>query len=74
MVTAPAVGTENCQFLYVPMFDVEGSISSPAIVIVPTAEGIEHTEVNATIIKTIRNGQLVIMRGGVEYNVLGAQL
>lgn len=74
VVTAPAVGTENCQFLYVPMFDVEGSISSPAIVIVPTAEGIENTEVNATIIKTIRNGQLVIMRGGVEYNVLGAQL
>ena len=74
VVTAPAVGTENCQFLYVPLFDVEGSISSPAIVIVPTAEGIENTEVNATIIKTIRNGQLVIMRGGVEYNVLGAQL
>lgn len=74
VVTAPAVGTENCQFLYVPMFDVEGSISSPAIVIVPTAEGIENTEVNATIIKTIRNGQLIIMRGGVEYNVLGAQL
>lgn len=74
VVTAPAVGTENCQFLYVPMFDVEGSISSPAIVIVPTAEGIENTEVNAKVTKTIRNGQLVILRGGVEYNVLGAQL
>ena len=56
------------------MFDVEGSVSKPAIVIVPTAEGIENTEVNATVIKTIRNGQLVILRGGVEYNVLGAQL
>ncbi|MGN1248067.1 MAG: hypothetical protein ACI4UO_05720, partial [Paludibacteraceae bacterium] len=74
VVTAPAVGTENCQFLYIPMFDAEGAIAKPAVVIVPTAEGIEHTEVNAKVTKTIRNGQLVIMRGGVEYNVLGAQL
>ncbi|MDY2942768.1 MAG: hypothetical protein SOT07_03620 [Paludibacteraceae bacterium] len=74
IVDAPAVGTADCQFLYVPLFDVEGSAAKPAIVIVPTTEGIENTEVNATIIKTIRNGQLVIMRGGVEYNVLGAQL
>ena len=74
ITSAPAVGTADCQFYYVPMFDVEGSVSKPAIVIVPTAEGIENTEVNATVIKTIRNGQLVILRGGVEYNVLGAQL
>ena len=74
ITSAPAVGTADCQFYYVPMFDVEGSVSKPAIVIVPTAEGIENTEVNAMVIKTIRNGQLVILRGGVEYNVLGAQL
>ena len=74
ITSAPAVGTADCQFYYVPMFDVEGSVSKPAIVIVPTAEGLEKTEVNATVIKTIRNGQLVILRGGVEYNVLGAQL
>lgn len=74
ITSAPAVGTADCQFYYVPMFDVEGSASKPAIVIVPTAEGIENTEVNATVIKTIRNGQLVILRGGMEYNVLGAQL
>ena len=74
ITSAPAVGTADCQFYYVPMFDVEGSASKPAIVIVPTAEGIKNTEVNATVIKTIRNGQLVILRGGVEYNVLGAQL
>ena len=74
MVDAPAVGTADCQFLYVPLFDVEGSAAKSAIVIVPMAEGIENAAVNATVIKTIRNGQLVILRGGVEYNVLGAEL
>lgn len=74
IVDAPAVGTEDCQFLYVPLFDVEGAAAKPAIVIVPTTEGIDNAEVNATVIKSIRNGQVVILRGGVEYNVLGAQL
>ncbi len=38
-------------------------------------EGITNTEVsNSKVIKTVRDGQLIIIRDNKEYNVLGAQL
>jgi hypothetical protein len=36
-------------------------------------EGIENTVVNVKVVKTIENGQLVIIKNGVKYNVQGAQ-
>lgn len=39
----------------------------------PNATGIENTNVNAKAVKRIVNGQLVIIRDGVQLNVLGQQ-
>lgn len=38
------------------------------------AEGIENTVAEKNVIKRIENGQLVIIKNGVRYNALGAQL
>ena len=41
----------------------------------PEEQAIENTEVsNSKVIKTFRDGQVVIVRDGKEYNVLGAEL
>ena len=37
-------------------------------------EGVENVNVNAKAFKSIENGQLVIIKNGVRYNALGAQL
>ena len=37
-------------------------------------EGIENTFDNAKAVKTIENGQVVIIRNGVKYNVIGAEM
>ena len=38
-------------------------------------QGIDNTEVsNSKVTKTVRDGQLIIIRDNKEYNVLGAQL
>ena len=37
----------------------------------PTKEGIDNTAVDAQIIKTIENGQLIIIKNGVKYNAHG---
>lgn len=37
-------------------------------------EGIENTELKAAAVKTIVNGQVVIRKNGINYNVLGTQL
>ena len=37
-------------------------------------EAIDNTEVNANASKTIRNGQLIILKNGTEYNAQGAML
>ena len=41
---------------------------------VGAAEGIENTNATVKVEKFYRDGQLVIRKNGVEYNVLGAQL
>ena len=40
----------------------------------PVADGIDNTEVKATVVKTIENGQLIIIKNGVRYNAQGAEL
>ena len=37
-------------------------------------QALEHTAVEAKAVKTIENGQVVIIKNGVKYNALGAQL
>lgn len=37
-------------------------------------QALEHTAVEAKTVKTIENGQVVIIKNGVRYNALGAQL
>jgi len=39
-----------------------------------TSTGIDNVEVEATAMKTIKNGQLIIVRDGKEYNAQGAQV
>lgn len=73
VLEAPALGTE-ATFYYVPAFDVAGAIVPATYVVYEEAEqGIENVEA-VKAVKVIRNGQLVIVREGVEYNALGAQL
>ena len=38
------------------------------------ADAVENTAVNAVATKVIRNGQIVIVKDGVEFNVLGTQV
>ena len=38
----------------------------------PVADGIDNTEVKATVVKTIENGQLIIIKNGVKFNAQGA--
>ena len=37
-------------------------------------QGIENTEAETKVVKVLRNGQLMIVRGEKMYNVLGTQL
>ncbi len=37
-------------------------------------QAIENTTVKSKAVKTIENGQLIILKNGVRYNALGAQL
>ena len=47
----------------------------PAVYPGETPESIDNTEAsNSQVIKTVRDGQLIIIRDNKEYNVLGAQL
>ena len=47
----------------------------PAIHYWDNPESIDNTEVsNSKVMKTVRDGQLIITRDNIEYNVLGAQL
>ena len=41
------------------------------VVTFPTKEGIDNTAVDTQIIKTIENGQLIIIKNGVKYNAHG---
>jgi len=41
------------------------------VITFPTKEGIDNTAVDAQIIKTIENGQLIIIKNGVKYDVHG---
>lgn len=67
-VEEPAVGTADCEFVYV--LDAE----QHAVVLVPSLTAIQNSNVAVKAVKIIRNGQIVIVREGVEYNALGAQL
>lgn len=42
--------------------------------VAPEATAVENSEVAAKAVKVIRNGQMVIVRDGIEYNMMGAQL
>lgn len=72
LVAEPAVGTANCEFYFVPSF--VGGIVTPAYVVVPTTEGFENNQDAVKAVKVIENGQVVIIKNGVRYNALGAQL
>ena len=37
-------------------------------------DAVENTTIKANTIKTIENGQVVIIKDGIRYNLLGAQL
>lgn len=73
VVEAPAVGTENCEFVYIPAYDVEGALNSCVIVSYTTSTALENTEVKDAS-KFFENGQIVILKNGVRYNVLGQKL
>ena len=47
---------------------------SSVIVDFNEAQGISNTPVQTKTVKTIQNGQLVIIKNGVRYNALGAQI
>lgn len=40
----------------------------------PDPEGIENTNANAKAVKVLRDGQLIIIRNGIEYNAAGARM
>lgn len=67
-VEEPAVGTADCEFVYV--LEAE----HPAIVLVPTQTAIQNSNVAVKAVKFVENGQVVILKNGVRYNVLGATL
>lgn len=74
VTVAPAVGTK-ATFYYVPMLDKAESVNPAAYVVYdPQAQGFEAVKSSVKAVKIIRNGQIVIVREGVEYNALGAQL
>lgn len=68
LLSAPAVGTD-CRFVYVPK--LVNSITTPMKVFY-TPNALENVEV-ANVEKFMRDGQLIIRRDGVEYNVLGVK-
>ena len=43
-----------------------------SLVVERTATAIDNTEIDAKIVKTFENGQLVIIKNGVKYNATGA--
>ena len=43
-------------------------------IVVGAAQGVENVFDNAKAVKVFENGQLVIIKNGVRYNALGAQL
>lgn len=52
----------------------EGWFSGYIYVPENVADGIDNTAVKATVVKTIENGQLIIIKNGVRYNAQGAEL
>lgn len=50
----------------------EGWFSGYIYVPENVADGIDNTAVKATVVKTIENGQLIIIKNGVRYNAQGA--
>ena len=46
----------------------------PAMAEFPVREGIENTEAAVKAVKVIRNGQVLIIRDGKTFNVLGTEL
>lgn len=74
VTVAPAVGTK-ATFYYVPMLDKAESVNPAAYVVYdPQAQGFEAVSSSVKAVKIIRNGQIVIVREGVEYNALGARV
>ena len=51
-----------------------GGITTPAVTFAFSlwAQGIENTEAGSKAIKTVRDGQLIIIRNGLEFNAQGA--
>ena len=49
-------------------------LSTSDIQEVTTPSAIESAAVETPALKTIENGQLVILKNGVKYNAMGAQL
>lgn len=71
VVDAPAVGTDNCEFIYIP--SLEGTMSACTYVMVPAASAVENTSAK-NVQKIFRDGQVVIIREGIEYNAIGQRL
>lgn len=74
LAPAPAVGTADCEFIYVPAYDKEGAAVPAAYVYYEAATGVDNTAAQIESVKIIRDGQLIIIRDGVEYNVLGLEI
>lgn len=70
LVEAPAVGTANCEFYFIPSF--VGGIVTPAYVVVPVTEGVENV-MDFKASKAVVDGKLVIVKNGVVYNIVGAR-
>ena len=51
-----------------------GGINIYAIIFEGVSQGVENTNAAVKAQKVMKNGQLVIIKNGVEYNALGAQL
>lgn len=74
VVSAPAVGTPGCEFIYVPILDNGSGIIPCSIVLVPSQTSVENTFEAVKSVKVIENGQVVIIKNGVRYSVLGAEI
>lgn len=73
--TQPAKPFVNIYFLANPSAAMKGSFAIRNVKLtVAGGAGIENTAVETKAAKSIRNGQLIIVRDGKTYNVLGAAL
>ena len=71
VLAAPALGTD-VKFIYIPALKGSEIVSPVKVIYTPTALDIINSDVNVQ--KALIDGQVVIIRNGEQYNMLGTQL